>query len=112
MHLVAVEFRCRSAGPNVCPSVRPLATNKYCGKTADSIETTFGLVDRVGPSNHCSLLDEVQITQSNGQILGKWGGTVYNVNGECVIGNAQMAEPIELPFWMVSEVGQRSRVLA
>ena len=41
----------------------------YCGKTADLIEISFGMVDWVGPRSH--VLDGIQV-----KFGVKWGGAV------------------------------------
>jgi len=52
-----VEFHRRP----VVPSVSPLVTNVYCGKTVDSIAMTFGVMGRVGLRNQMG----VHILQGN-----------------------------------------------
>ena len=60
-------------------SICPLVTTVNSGKTADSIQMSFGVVGRVSPRNHVSFPGP----HEKGQILGGKGAAQYNVQGEC-----------------------------
>jgi len=53
LQICASSSTSSSVGRLVCPLV--MVTNVYCGKTADSIEMSFGVVGRVDPRNYIIL---------------------------------------------------------
>ena len=47
---IVVTVSCgQSVGPYVCACVRPSVCPVHCGKTADRIRITFGVIGRTGP---------------------------------------------------------------
>ena len=77
----------------------------YLCKTAESSEIPFGLWAQMGPRNH--LLDAVQITPWKGAILEERHAHC-KVYRDFLPWAVKMAEPIDLPFGLWTQVGWRN----
>jgi len=78
-------------------------------KTAESIEMPFGVLTRVGKRNH--VLDGAPMLQGRGNF---WGlSTQLKSTGalQRCTRYAKTAEPIEMPFGLLTLVGPRKHVL-
>ena len=79
-----------------------------CEKTAEPIEVLFGIWTNVGPRNH--LVHGVQIVPCEGAIF-RGKDMPVHARRRTAVNCAKMAEPIEMPFGVLTRLGPRNHVL-